>query len=92
MMCEGCWKGHSIYGDVRTDAAAFAGSAGIPARLERVSAKAVKRHVSKLRDGARRLSVRWHALAGRDARAPGVGGHIPVSAAVRRPFARLLST
>jgi hypothetical protein len=48
-----------------------AGSAGTLARHERESAKVKNRHPSTLRRGGSLLSVLRHALAGRDARAPG---------------------
>jgi hypothetical protein len=58
------------------------GSAGIPARHERESAKTKKRIHSRLNDGASSLSVLAHASAGRDARAPGEKGRIHVNAAL----------
>src|SRR5215213_10261488 len=58
------------YSGVQMDATLKAGSAGIPARIERESAKTENRLHSMLSEGASSSSVLWHASAGRDARAP----------------------
>jgi hypothetical protein len=60
----------SSYSGVHMNAPLQAGSAGIPARHERDSAKMKKRLYSISNGCASLLSVLAHALAGRDARAP----------------------
>src|SRR4051812_44555251 len=58
------------YSGFHTDALVSAGSAATPARHERKARRIRSADTQALSIGGSVLSVLWHALAGRDARAP----------------------